>query len=255
MKLAVSNLAWEVEGSDKIHSHLVDNGIHNVEGVLTKLAGWEDLAEYMLTSHKKQLADKGISIPTLQAIFYNSPCKDLSQEEDVLLHFSKVIWCAKLLGTSILVFGAPKLRRVGTGTSSDIATLFKKLDMLLEGTGITVVIEPNAREYGGEFFYTVQEIVEFIQHNELHNVATMIDTHNSYLENTDPSVELLQYFSYIKHIHISEEGLQPISEVQAHLDFTKTLTYSKYSGYLTYELLPCKELIQHISTFAQIYQS
>ena len=253
MKLAVSNLAWEVEDSAKIHSHLISNNIRNVEGVLTKLARWEDLTEAMLTSYKKQLADKGISIPALQAIFYNSACKDLSQEEEVLLHFSKVIWCAKLLGTSILVFGAPKLRTVGTGTSSDIVTLFKKLDMLLEGTGITVVIEPNAKEYGGDFFYTVQEIVEFVQHNELHNVATMIDTHNSYLENTDPSVELLQYFSYIKHIHISEKGLQPIAEVQAHLDFAKTLVDTKYSGYLTYELLPCEEILQHISTFVQIY--
>jgi hypothetical protein len=128
------------------------------------------------------------------------------------------------------------------------------VDNILIGTDIKVLIEPNTSSYGGEFFHTVSDIVNFIESNNLKNVRTMIDTHNSLLENLDPNVELVNYFNYIEHIHISEPKLVVIKEDEFHINFSKTIKNSEYNKTITYEVMKSIDLIPSIKTFSKIYR-
>jgi uncharacterized short protein YbdD (DUF466 family) len=82
----------------------------------------------------------------------------------------------------------------------------------------------------------------------------MIDTHNSILENIDPNVELVEYFNYIEHIHVSEPKLVVIKEDEFHINFSKTIKNSEYNKTITYEVMKSIDLIPSIETFSKIYR-
>jgi sugar phosphate isomerase/epimerase len=255
MVLGVSNLAWEIKETSQVLKKLQKLGITSIEGVPSKIADWDKLDANAVKQFKQKLTNNNINIPSMQSIFYGIECSDISEVEVILEHFNRVIEYSKILGTHILVFGSPQLRKKIKDWDIILNQIFTRLDDMLDNTGITVVIEPNAKIYKGEFFNTVEEIVLFIEHNKLRNISTMIDTHNILLENQDPLVVFPKYFTYIKHIHVSEVGLNQLIDQQFHKNFSKAIFHSNYTGMITYELLPCKKLINELITFLKIYKN
>jgi sugar phosphate isomerase/epimerase len=158
------------------------------------------------------------------------------------------------LGVKVLVFGSPGLRKKTEGWEDSLVEIFTYVDNILVDADIKVLIEPNTSSYGGEFFHKVSEIVGFIDSNDLKNVRTMIDTHNSILENEDPNVELVEYFNYIEHIHISEPKLVVIKDDEFHNTFSNTIKNSEYKKTITYEVMKSEELIPSIEIFSKIYK-
>jgi len=66
----------------------------------------------------------------------------------------------------------------------------------------TLLIEPNGKLYGGTFFHKIDEIVNFIDASKFTNIATMVDTHNSILENQSPLSNYTTYKNYVQHVHV-----------------------------------------------------
>ena len=254
MNLALSNFAWDNQDSDTIFKSLKENGINNIESVLTKIKDWSELETKDIVDYKKYLDKNGITPYSIQSLFYNVKCNDITDVDIIKTHFDKLIYYSKLLGVKVLVFGSPGLRKKTDGWEDSLIDIFTHVDKILVGTGIKVLIEPNTSSYGGEFFHTVSEIVEFIDSNDLKNVRTMIDTHNSILENVDPNVELVEYFNYIEHIHVSEPKLVVIKEDGFHVNFSNTIKGSGYNKTITYEVMKSEELIPSIETFSKIYR-
>lgn len=254
MKLGVSHLAWDVQESEKIFNLLKSNNIHNVEGVITKINDWDKISEKDIIKYKKFLNSQKINISSLQSIFYNTNIKNLDDETSVIQHVKKLINYGKILSIKTLVFGSPSLRKIIKLPNKNISNIFKQIDNLLEDTGIQLSIEPNSKIYQGDFFYTISEIVKFIKDNRLLNIKTMIDTHNLILENQDPLDNLNNYFEYINHIHISENGLEPISNFKFHSKFAKKLHLSKYNNYIIYEVKKTLNIEKSIVDFAKIYK-
>ena len=124
---------------------------------------------------------------------------------------------------------------------------------MLDGLDINVMIEPNAKLYGGEYFHTVDEIVGFIETNGFKNIKTMIDLHNSILENKNPIDEYNLYKDYIGHIHVSEPNLSLIEETDLHIQFSKLLKNSNYNKIITYEVKKCDGILNNIKLFSKIY--
>ena len=254
MNLALSNFAWDNQDSETIFKSLKENGINNIESVLTKIKDWSELETKDIVNYKKYLDDNGIISYSIQSLFYGVKCKDITDIDIIKSHFDKLIYYSKLLGVKVLVFGSPGLRKKTNGWEDSLVEIFTYVDNILIDTDIKVLIEPNTSSYGGEFFHTVSDIVKFIGTNKLKNIRSMIDTHNSILENVDPNVELVEYFSYIEHIHISEPKLFVIEENDFHMNFSKTIKNSGYSKTITYEVMKSDELIPSIKTFSKIYK-
>ena len=116
------------------------------------------------------------------------------------------------------------------------------------------MIEPNSKIYGGEYFFTVSEITDFITSNGFKNIKTMIDTHNLILEDDDPIDVLKTHINYIGHIHISEIKLEPIKNIEFHTKFSSQLKEMKYDKIITYEVMKCEQIMDSVKEFYEIYK-
>jgi sugar phosphate isomerase/epimerase len=254
MNLALSNFAWDFQDSEITFKTLKENNINQIETVFTKIKDWSELTTDSIIEYKKYIESFGITSYSAQSLFYNVKCNDINDVDVIISHFQKLIDYSKILGIKILVFGSPGLRKKNGNWKDSLTHIFKSVDEMLVDTGIKVLIEPNTSSYGGEFFHTVSEIVNFIDSNGLKNIRTMIDTHNSLLEKEDPNIELITYFDYINHIHVSEPKLRTIEETEFHLDFSDIIKKLGYDKTITYEVMKCDNILENIPLFSKIYK-
>jgi sugar phosphate isomerase/epimerase len=248
MRLALSNLAFEYDNIDDVSKILSDNNINSIEMVFTKISEWGTLTDVKIKNLKDYLDKKNITIKSAQSLFYGIICDNINNEKIVIPHFIKLVELSKKLGIEVLVLGSPTLRK-----NSPLNSIFTEIDNILNDTGIELSIEPNSKVYGGDYFYSIDEIVSFIRSNNFNNIKTMIDTHNIILEDGNPIKILEDNFKYINHIHISEYGLVPIQNNQFHNEFSKKLKDIEYDGVVTYELMNSTDLKNEIKMFSHLY--
>jgi sugar phosphate isomerase/epimerase len=251
MNLAVSNLSWENSENTKIFEILKNNNIKNIEGVLSKISSFDDMDEDKILKFKNLLDFYNIKMQSIQSIFYGVDVNTLNDQEVVLKHFNLLVKMSKKLNFKVMVFGSPNLRKKIDKVYLDM--LFKKIDNLLDNQNLILCIEPNTKKYNGEYFFSVDEIVDFIESNNFKNIKTMIDTHNIILEGEDPITVLDRNYNHIYHIHVSEENLKPLMDLDFHLKFSDKLKSLDYKGVITYELLPCDDFENEIKLFKKIY--
>jgi sugar phosphate isomerase/epimerase len=255
MNIALSNLAWDHEDIDKTLTLLKSLNIKHVEGVLTKINPWSSLQETDLQGFKEKLDSYSINCSSLQSLFFGVNAKDMGDIEIITNHIKKLVNYSKLLGVKVLVMGSPILRKKTEDFTWKLKLIdtMKAVDDILKDTGITLVIEPNARIYKGDYFYTCTEIVDFLRIYHFSNIKTMIDTHNLLYEFADPINEYYENIFFISHIHISENNLEPISYNKFHNIFAKELFLSGYDKLITYEVKKSDNVEESIKIFASIY--
>jgi sugar phosphate isomerase/epimerase len=254
MKLSISNLAWDFSENNIIFKSLKEHNINRIEGVLTKINSWENLTIEQIKNFKNILNEYDFKMESIQSIFYGITCEGLHDTEKIVNHIKKLILFCEILETKILVLGSPSLRKKIKNNQSQLSETFLNIDRILKNTNIELLIEPNTKSYGGEYFYNLNEIVNFIQKNNFCNINTMIDTHNLVLEGYDPSTEYIYYKNYIKHIHISEQNLLPITNIDLHKKFSETLRYDNYEHIITYEINKTDTFIDNVKNFVNLYQ-
>lgn len=251
MIISVSNLAWDNNRILEVLEILKKNKISNVEGVLSKIDNLSDLDESKLNDYKMLFHNNNISITSLQSIFHGLDIKSLNNDKKVIDHLNKIIEFSKILGVRVIVLGSPNLRKKNDFKS--LKNLFKSIDSILYKNDITLCIEPNSKIYGGDYFYTVGEIIDFLSVFQFKNIKTMIDTHNLILEGDDPIKVLNKNYNFIGHIHISEVNLKPIINETFHRKFFESIQSIEYKGIVTYELLNSQDLEKDIYKFTKIY--
>jgi len=254
MDLSISNLAWDYNENDYIFNNLKQIGINQIECVLTKIDDWSKLDKNKISEYKILLDKYDIKPNSIQSLFYGVKCGSITEENKIIDHFKKLIEYSNILETKILVFGSPNLRKKNNNWEKSLINIFKTLDIILNGTDVIIVIEPNSKIYKGEFFTNIYDIIEFIKKNKFINIKTMIDTHNLFLENDDPIKTIEEYFDYIKHIHISELNLSAIKEKKFHIEFSNKIKKLNYKNIITYEILKCDDIIYEINKFNEIYK-
>jgi sugar phosphate isomerase/epimerase len=252
MKLALSNLAWDNPFDEHIMNVLKEKKINFIEGVLTKIDDWENLTEYKIYEYKKLLDKYNLKVKSIQSIFFNTKIDSLCDTKNVIKHIEKVLIFCKILNVDILVFGSPSLRK-NLDSYNKIYNTFLAIDELLISTDIMLTIEPNAKIYGGVYFNTMDDIIDFLNRWKFKKIGTMIDTHNLLLENENPNYILNKYFEYINHIHISETNLQPLQNFNFHKQFSETIKNVNYKNLITYEVNQLFNFEKNIDEFIKIY--
>jgi sugar phosphate isomerase/epimerase len=252
MNLALSNFAWDNKDSEEVFKVLKENKIHQIECILTKIKPWSELTREDIIEYKNYLDSFGITAYSIQSLFYGVDCK-ITDVDTVVTHFERLIEYAEILGSKILVFGSPGLRKQLDGWAYAVGDIFNQVDKLLEGKDIKVVIEPNAKIYNGEFWFTLNEIIEFLEFFQFNNIRTMIDTHNAELEGGIVLSNLYNNSKWIKHIHASEVKLANINESKTHESLNFILKTLNYNGTITYEVLNNDNVLDSIKTFTEIY--
>jgi sugar phosphate isomerase/epimerase len=251
MNLSVSNLAWDHKDINNVLGILQKNGITKIEGVLSKINKWDLISQIELEDFKNSLDSFGVDMGSIQSIFYGVEVDSLNNKSEIINHINKLIEFSKILGYKVLVFGSPNLRN-GFNNES-VVDVLNEVDKLLSENDIVMCIEPNSKIYNGEYFHTITEIVDFLSSNNFTNIKTMVDTHNLILEGEEPIEMVGKYYDYIHHIHISENKLSPLSNLDFHKKFSEKLKSLNYENIITYELLPCDNLEEQIKIFTEIY--
>lgn len=253
MNTAISNFAWENNQHASVFNELKKYNINKIESVLTKINSWENLNVDIIKNYKNELLSYNIEPYSIQSLLYNVPCKSLCEEKTLIKHFIKLIKFSEILGVKILVLGSPSLRILEDKWNEKLVHTLNIIDEMLGVNDIKLVIEPNCSLYGGQYFKTLGEIVLFLDINKFDNIKTMIDTHNSLYENSDPNIELEHFFDYIEHIHISELKLEPLKDLSFHKKFSETIKKKNYDKVITFELGKCENFSDAIEKFAKIY--
>jgi sugar phosphate isomerase/epimerase len=251
MKLGVSSLAWDINSNEaNILESLVENNIKYLEIVIPKYVNWYNVNLQDITKFSEQCHKYGIDIISTQSILFNSNVTSFHDIE-FIDHMKLVSSICGRLGITYLVLGAPGARK----NSIDIGLQenFHYINELMTQHNTTLLLEPNCRQYNGNYFYTVNEIVDFIKNNNLSNIKTMIDTHNVTAE-LESTVEVyLNNKEYIQHIHVSETGLSDFNHTQEHESFASILKSEDYNGIIVYESKPSENLITSIQAFSKTY--
>jgi sugar phosphate isomerase/epimerase len=251
MNLGISELAWtEFDNLDNLLTKLIESNISSIEMVIPKHIEWQNLDINKILMVAEIYKKYNINIVSTQSILYNSNVESFN-DINFLSHIELVCNICNKIGITKLVLGAPALRK--NFDINYLHAMFLKLDSILYENGQTLLIEPNSQVYSGQYFFTLLEIITFIESGKFKSIKTMIDTHNIVLENQNPSELLLKYVDYIDHVHISEINLQPFTENKIHMELAETLYKLNYNGLIVYEAKSFETLFEDIKLFSNIY--
>lgn len=237
MQLAISNLAT----NDL--TNITEIGVSLLECVFSKIDIINNLTPSKIILWKDLLPINLLPY-SVQSLTYGCGLVDFSLSEFNVKFIDKILDLTKILHIKRLIFGSPTIRR----NQPDV-NMFKYIDERLLGTDTFFCIEPNARIYGGHYFFDIEEIYSFITKNKFSNVCTMIDTHNSWLENRDVKEDILNFREKITHVHASEIDLLGFTSIEEHYKVADTLDKINYTHVITLE----SKNLQGVNEFLKVY--
>lgn len=236
MKLAISNLASN-NTSD------IACNVSLIECVFSKIGDIMKLDANQVIAWKNSLP-ANLTPYSVQSITYGCSLQDFSYLPQNTVVVDKILELARALNLQRLVFGSPGIRK-----GAPDANMFAYIDEQLTGSNMVFCIEPNARTYGGEYFFDVEEIAAFLDTHKFKNIATMIDTHNSWLEHRCTVDDIHMHRDVIQHVHSSETNLQGFTSIDAHAMIAQALNAAGYDHVVTLE----SHNLHGVEEFVKIY--
>nr|VFJ98835.1 MAG: Sugar phosphate isomerase/epimerase [Candidatus Kentron sp. LFY] len=221
MRLAISNIAWDVAEDKEIAQLLHRYGIDAIDIAPGKYfpdpiqATAQDIAKV-----KTWWAECGVEITGIQALVFGTTGLNvfgsIEVQNAMLAHLSIICRIGGALGARWLVFGSPKNRdRSGLNDQQtmDIAVdFFRRLGNIAESHRVIVCLEPNPPCYGANFMVTSTEtarVVNFIDHPA---IRMQLDTGTLTINGENVANVLGDYAQLIGHIHASERDLLPLGD-------------------------------------------
>lgn len=221
MRLAFSNIAWDVTEDDGIVDLLHRYCVDAIDIAPAKY--FPDPASARdedIVAVKTWWAARGIEITGMQALLFGTSGLNLFGSPDaqqaMLDHLAAVCRIGAGLGAVRVVFGSPKNRDRSGLTDQEanaIAVPFlERLAVIASAHGVCICLEPNPTCYGANFMTTSQEtakIVELVSHSA---VRMQFDTGAATI-NGESCVAILERHAHlIGHVHASEPDLLPLGD-------------------------------------------
>lgn len=257
MKISISNLALGNSDLVQIAPTLREIGARGIEIAPSLIWKAEkSVGEYQ--QFAKALSRHGLQISGIQSIFFGHPefqVFDTSTWPAMIKHLTKIIELGGAVDADVVVFGSPKNRKrkdIPKQKADEIFRSFlENIIPLLESIGITMVLEPNAPDYGADYLTTYQEVVEMIKTLDTRLIRPQIDTGCMTMVGEDISRSLEKSLPH--HVHISVPNLEAIP---GDLDFSKffeNLKQSEYKGWLVIEMLSNLDVSYSSSTIESLF--
>lgn len=247
MRIAISNLAWDVSEDDEISALLLKHNINAIDIVPGKY--FRDpckATDKNIARVKAYWEAKGIEISGMQSllfgkhklnIFGNKECQNA-----MLQHLEMVARLASGLGAKRLVFGSPKNRdRKGL---SDLQALtiakefFTKLGNIALKHEVVFCLEPNPTVYGANFMTTSEETFNVVSAIKHPAIKMQLDT-GAITINQESISEVLEYSrDQIGHIHVSEPGLVVVGDIDTdHQNYARHINTKLNKQFVSIEML------------------
>ncbi|GLI09888.1 tagatose 3-epimerase [Paenibacillus tyrfis] len=242
MKLAISNIAWDLQEEKEVLEVLNEFGIVGLEVAPTKVCpNPEQASDEVLSNYLNYWNQKNIKIIAMQSLLFNKGNLSIFGEanDSTLAYLESVIYMASKLSAKALVFGSPKNRIVGNknekSAREEATVFFRKLGDAAYKNGVYVCIEANPKEYGCDFITSTLEGLHFVQDVDHAAVKLQIDTGTMFVNDEDPIKTLQTCLPFAGHFHISEPFLEQIGK-NNHSKIASFLNKINYDGWVSIEM-------------------
>ncbi len=254
VKLAVSNIGWDVSVDQEIYSFMQKNGFEGLEIAPTRIFAespydhLQEAKEWSTFLNGKY----GLSVPSLQSIWYGQTGNIFVDEDRKKLssYTKKGIDFASAVGARNLVFGNPKARVIPENMSTDVANeiakdFFSELADYAVQREISVSLEANPVIYNTNFMNTTREAMNMVKRvnskGSLLNLDLGAVIYNYHLDEDDAdeqgAIELLEEAVLLAHhVHFSEPRLAPLKERELHKKVLQMLENINYPGFVSIEM-------------------
>ena len=185
MRLAISNIAWDIAEDASVAELLVKFGVDAIDVAPGKYfpdpagAKDEDIAKV-----RGWWAGHGIAISGMQSLLFGTTglnvFGDGKSQEAMLEHLGAVCRIGAGLGATRLVFGSPKNRdRSGLSNAQVLeqaVSFFRRLGDIAREHGVIVCLEPNPTRYGANFMTTSAETAHVVAAVGHESIRMQFDT-------------------------------------------------------------------------------
>lgn len=246
MKIAISQIAWQMAEEQTIARLLQQLGIRGVEIAPTKI--WPSpfrATDSEISAYRQFWNRHGIDIVAMQALLFAQP--DLKvfatrqTRQETFKYLAAMIELAAKLGATCLVFGSPKNRSIGgldTQVAWEIAVeFFYQLGAIAEQHQVIFCIEPNPIAYYCDFINTSQQGLELVKTVDCPGFGLHLDAAAMTLSQETVELALQQALPHLCHFHISEPYLAPVGNAAVdHQRFGSALNQLNYQGWRSIEM-------------------
>jgi D-psicose/D-tagatose/L-ribulose 3-epimerase len=251
MRIAISNIAWDIVEDDKVASLLA---LYNIDAIdIAPGKYFPDLAntkESDILKVKDYWLEKGIELTGMQSLLFGTQGLNLFGTDEVqelmLDHLGNICRIAGILGSTRLVFGSPKNRdrsNLSDQEAEDIAVnFFRALGEKALQHDVTICLEPNPACYGANFMTTGVETFNIVKAVDHPSIKMQLDTGAITINNEDINTLLEISHPYIGHIHISEPGLAVIGRSNTnHFRYREAIIKKIPSPLISIEMVATKD--------------
>lgn len=250
MRLALSNIAWDVSEDEAVAELLTQYQVDAIDIAPGKYFPTPATATKAdIQAVRDWWTDRGIALTGMQALLFGTTglnvFGDAPTQEKLLTHLDAVCRIAGQLGSTRLVFGSPRNRdRSGLDDEQtlDIATaFFRKLGDVAHRHGVIICLEPNPPCYGANFMTTSAQTAHVVTHVDHPAIRMQLDTGAVCINGEDIANIVSTYAPLIGHVHISEPDLVPVGDGAAdHAKIYEALQASLPDVLLSLEMLATK---------------
>ena len=229
-RLLVSEVGWSPHQDSVVYSFLKSRSIQLKEIVPSK-RNW-DMSGYS-------------NVYSAQSILFGDTIQIFQEPERFLRILQSRLEKLASVQTKIVVFGCPRQRMYA---GEDAVSLFQKVGDLCKEYGITLCVENNAREYGGNWLHTIADTVEFVEQVNHPNIRANLDV-GSMLMETETTVP---DFHFIGHVQVSFPKLGSWEDSESLETILQQL--KSYMGYISLEMLNVdfKNIERFIAAVSQV---
>lgn len=221
MRLAISNIAWDVAEDDAVVDLLKRYAIDAIDIAPGKYFPRPAEATVgQIEDVKRWWSSRGIEITGMQALLFGTSGLNVfgspESRASLLHHLEGVCRIGGLLGATRIVFGSPKNRDrshlddAETGVAA--REFFRQLGDLAFRHGVRICLEPNPRCYGANFMTSSSETASVVRMVNHPAIGMQFDTGALAINGEDPQTVLADCAPLIAHIHASEPNLVPLGD-------------------------------------------
>ena len=248
MRVAISNLAWDVSIDEDIATLMK---LYDVDAIdvapgkyfpIIKTASDSDIA-----SIREWWADKGIAITGMQALLFGTDGLNLFGEraiqESMLAQLEAICRIGAGLGATRLVFGSPKNRDRLALSDEQVrgiaVAFFRRLGDIADRNGVMFCLEPNPTCYGANFMTNSSETAQIVMDIDHPSIRMQFDTGALTINDEDPCQVIAEFKDLIGHVHASEPNLVILGDGETdHGKMADALRTSLPEQIVSIEMLP-----------------
>lgn len=223
MRLAISNLAWDVNEDEHVARLLQQRGIDAIDIAPGKYFPEPERAgDAELQAVRQWWGERGIAITGMQALLFGTQGLNVFGHEQsrhaMLTHLAAVCRIGGALGATRLVFGSPRNRdRSGLDDEQALeqaVSFFCALGDRAQAEGVIICLEPNPVRYGANFMTSSAETAAVVAAIDHPAIRMQFDSGALAINDEDPQQLLAAWAPLIGHVHASEPDLLPLGDGQ-----------------------------------------